>query len=201
MSRVLKLETPSQWKKVKLGNICQLRKGNYDPKKGGNLKYIGLEHIDSGDPKLNRFGYEKDVIATQHRFFQDDILYGKLRPYLDKAVLSDFEGICSTDILVIKTIEEEILSTYLINILHTQRFLNYIISTMSGTTLPRTNWKDLSKFILNLPNLSEQKEISNILQNVDNRIIGERKLVLLYKKIKKGLMQDLLTGKKRVKIN
>ena len=52
-----------------------------------------------------------------------------------------------------------------------------------------------------VPSLREQKEISNILQNVDNRILDERKLVLVFKKIKKGLMQDLLTGKKRVKVN
>ena len=42
----------------------------------------------------------REYNSTKSRFYVDDILYGKLRPYLDKAVLAKFEGICSTDILV-----------------------------------------------------------------------------------------------------
>lgn len=191
---------PENWNIMELKDICNLRSENYEPKKNSNLKYIGLEHIDSGDSYISRFGFEEDVKSTQHRFYSEDILYGKLRPYLDKAVLVDFEGISSTDILVLKPIENKIKSEYLVNILHSSRFLNYIISTMSGTTLPRTNWRDLSKFSVKLPPYREQIDICEILSIIDLRIENQRKFLSEYNILRKGLMQDLLTGKKRVKL-
>jgi len=191
---------PKEWNIVKIEDICSLRRENYEPEKDSNFNYIGLEHINSGDSILHRFGTEKDIKSTQHRFYSNDILYGKLRPYLDKAVLVDFEGICSTDIIVLRN-NEKTIPEYLVNILHTSRFLHYIISTMSGTTLPRTNWKDLSKFKVKLPPIEEQEYIMSIILNIDTRINDERKYIDILKVIKKGLMQDLLTGKKRVKVN
>lgn len=193
MSRAPQKRTPDQWKRVKLGKICSLRSENYDPIEDGTSRYIGLEHIDSGDPNINRYGFERNVKSTQHRFYQSDILYGKLRPYLDKAVLANFEGICSSDILVIKPINNIVIFDYLVNILHLSRFLKYITNTMSGTTLPRTKWKDLSKFEIDLPNYGEQKKIISILNKVQNLIGLTQKIIERLQILKKGLMQRLFT--------
>jgi type I restriction enzyme, S subunit len=77
--------------------------------------------------------------------------FNKLRPYLDKAVIVENEGMCSTDLLVIKCNEEKILPHYLINLLHTPQFLNFATSTMTGTNHPRTSWESLKIFKIPLP--------------------------------------------------
>jgi len=93
---------PKEWEVVRLGEVAETRKETVDPR-NSKYRYVGLEHMDSGAPQLKRFGYSDEVRSAKNKFYSGDILYGKLRPYLDKSVLIDFEGICSTDIIVIKT--------------------------------------------------------------------------------------------------
>ena len=77
----------------------------------------------------------------------------------------------------------------------------YIISQRIGGAQPNLNAEQVKKLKIAIPPLSEQKEIVNILRTVDNRINNENNYINFLKKNKKGLMQDLLTGKRRVKIN
>lgn len=193
MSRVPQYDLLPDWDKYLLGDICKLRSENYEPKKNGTLKYIGLKHIESGIPIITNFGFETDVKSTKHRFYPNDILYGKLRPYLDKVALSNIDGISSTDILILKAEQTKVLQKYLIKLLHHNRFLKYATSTMTGTTLPRTNWKTLSKFVIFLPKIVEQKKIVPILENGDKLIQTTQQLIEKLQECKKGLMQRLFT--------
>jgi type I restriction enzyme S subunit len=193
MSRVPQYDLLPDWDKYLLGDICKLRSDNYEPKKNGTLKYIGLEHIESGIPIITNFGFETDVKSTKHRFYPNDILYGKLRPYLDKVALSNIEGISSSDILILKTEQKKVLPKYLTKLLHHNRFLRYATLTMTGTTLPRTNWKTLRKFMIFLPKIVEQKKIVAILENVDKLIQTTQRLIEKLQECNKGLMQRLFT--------
>src|SRR4030042_1220496 len=96
-------QLPEDWEVRRLGDMANQRKESITPVGDGKTKYVGLEHIDSGRSRLQRYGFDNEVKSTKFKFFKDDILYGKLRPYLDKCILSDLEGVCSTDIIVIKT--------------------------------------------------------------------------------------------------
>lgn len=86
---------------IPLGDVCALRTESVDSKDHLTLPFVGLEHIDSGSPKLRRYGNPSAVRSAKFLFYPSDVLYGKLRPYLDKAVLAEVHGICSTDILVL----------------------------------------------------------------------------------------------------
>lgn len=190
---------PKDWKIVKLGEVVGKRDENVLPK-GIGEKYVGLEHIESGRIFLRKYGLDKDVKSAKFKFHRGDILYGKLRPYLDKAVLVDFDGICSTDLLVLYPKSNKIISEYLIYVLHSQRFLNYAVATMRGTNHPRTSWESIARFKLALPPLQEQENIAKIFLTVDKKLEVEMKRKEKLERIKKALMDLLLTGKIRVKV-
>jgi len=192
-------EIPERWDIVKLGNCVEQRKETILPSGEGKTTYVGLEHIDSGVSWLSRCGTDFSIKSLKYKFSENNILYGKLRPYLDKAVLTTKEGICSTDIVVIQS-KENSLNEFILPILHSKRFLDYANSTTKGSNLPRTSWNSISKFIIPFPSLDEQKQIASILSKVDEQIQDNKKELKHLQELKKGLMQDLLTGKVRVSV-
>ena len=89
-----------EWSSGTLESLCSLKKDVCDPSKSQANVYVGLEHIESGRFFIRSHGTPAQVISSKNCFDVNDILYGKLRPYLDKAAVAETEGICSTDILV-----------------------------------------------------------------------------------------------------
>ena len=85
---------PQGWKNQKFGEICDRVSESYSPKPEGTTPYIGLEHLAQGFPALVGRGVESDVKSGKSVFKQDDILFGKLRPYLRKGVMAEFDGVC-----------------------------------------------------------------------------------------------------------
>jgi len=192
-------EIPEEWEVVKLGDICSERKEKVQPSGKGLYRYIGLEHINPGETKLRQYTFDTEVKSTKACFYQGDILYGKLRPYLDKAVHADFDGICSTDIIPLLP-KERAISEFIVYLVHSNSFVGHAISTTAGTNHPRTSWKAISRFKLPFPPLPEQREIAEILSTVDEKIEVERQRKEKLEELKRGLMQVLLTGKVRVKV-
>ena len=144
---------------VQLKEIANLRREKVQPKNSSkNLNFVGLKHIDSGVSILKRWGDASEVKSTKARFYPNDVLYGKLRPYLDKAVIAEMEGICSADILVF-TANSKMIPRFLVYLLHSHPFRNHAIATSSGITLPRTSWNALGEFTFTLPSLTEQEQI------------------------------------------
>jgi len=189
---------PRNWKIVRLKDIVGPRKEIAEPTQvEPSMLYVGLEHIMPREVELKRFGRAGDVKSSKFKFYKKDILYGRLRPYLDKAVISTVDGICSTDIIVMKT-KQGVIPEFLIWILHTDRFVKYATQTMRGTNHPRTSWESLANFILGLPPIDEQKAIANILFTIEKLkdLYNEKKEKL--NRLKRGLMDLLLTGRVRV---
>ena len=90
---------PEEWRVVRLGEALTQRKKTVHPADQPHASYVGLEHIDTGEIVLRRFGRASETRSLKAEFRRGDILYGKLRPYLDKAAIADRDGVCSTDIL------------------------------------------------------------------------------------------------------
>lgn len=162
---------PNNWKTYKLGDLAKLRKKNIAPKDFDNQKYIGLEHISQGTFLLEGLGKASDATSNKSIFKNGDILYGKIRPYFKKVYRPKFSGICSTDILVINSKDEELITqNYLHQIIKTQDFSDKATETSSGTKMPRADWNSLEKLEYNLPPLQEQKSIAQILSTIDDKI-------------------------------
>jgi type I restriction enzyme S subunit len=191
---------PEKWQIVSIGDVCEQRSEIVLPSENSDELFVGLEHITSGETRLHNYARSADVKSAKFRFYTGDILYGKLRPYLDKAVIAEFKGICSTDILVLKP-KENMIGEFLIYILHSESFIKHAIATMRGTNHPRTSWSAISRYKFGLPDRFEQQKIAEILSTVDKKLEIEREEKARLEKIKQGLMDLLLTGKIRVRVS
>jgi len=148
---------------------------------------------------INGIGNSNETLSTKNIFDKGDILFGKLRPYLRKFYLADFNGVCSTEILVIKN-QNNIFNSFLFKIIQTEEFIEHSVSKVFGTKMPRTSWDILKEFYLALPSLKEQTQIAEILSTTDEKIEILRDKKESFQELKKGLMQKLLTGELRVKL-
>jgi len=157
------------WREVVLNDIAILVKKSW---KVGDapLPYIGLEHIDEGKLKLNGFGNSDDIISNKYRFFKGNVLFGKLRPYFRKVVLPKFDGVCSTDIWVLKP-RDEIDNVFLFYFFANQKFIELAYSGSSGTRMPRADWDFIKNTKWIVPKkISEQKVIAKVLSSFDGKI-------------------------------
>lgn len=138
-----------EYQEVKFGDICrEVKLTTKDPIADGYDKYIGLEHLDSGSLKIKRWGLIAEDNPTFTRVFKKGhILIGKRRPYLKKAAIAEFDGICSGDIIVVEpTKNNEFLGKFLPFIIQSEKFWDHAIKTSSGSLSPRTKFSSLSAF-------------------------------------------------------
>ena len=183
---------PKHWKNVQLKEIASLRRENIKPKDALYSSYVGLEHIDSGESQLKRWGDAAEVKSAKSRFYPDDVLYGKLRSYLDKAVIAEMEGICSTDILVV-TANSKTLPRFLVYLLHTHPLISHAVATSTGVNHPRTSWNSLGKFTFALPPLPEQRAIAHVLQTIQEAKAARQRELALERERKAALMDYLFS--------
>jgi len=185
-------DIPIEWEIKKLGDICDVRKEKFNPIERVNAKYIALEHIEQCTGKVNGVGNSDEATSMKTKFKKGDILFGKLRPYLRKFWVADFDGVCATEILPLY-IKHNDNSQFCFYIVQQDKFIEYTNQSSFGTKMPRTSWNDMKEFILPVPTLWEQQQVSLILTSVDEKIENTDKLIEKTKELKKGLMQRLLT--------
>ncbi len=188
-------EIPESWEIVQLKEIASLRRESINPNADLGLDYVGLEHIDSGESKLKRWGDSSEVKSAKSRFYPNDVLYGKLRSYLDKAVLAEMEGICSTDILVVSA-NPRTTPNFLVYLFHTHALVSHAAATSTGVNHPRTSWNALGKFIFALPPVSEQHAIAGILQAIDEKVVALERETTRLDELFHAVLEELMTGKR-----
>jgi type I restriction enzyme S subunit len=184
---------PEGWKYSTIRESSANVSKKYNAADGLNPRYVGLEHIAKNTKYIRQWGYADDVISTQGVFQVDDTLFGKLRPYLAKVSLADFDGICSTDILVIRAVNS-ISPDFLYRILSSEGAISHAVESSAGNVMPRTSWKAMAEFIFVKPPLSEQQKIAKILTSVDEVIEKTQAQIDKLKDLKIGMMQELLTN-------
>lgn len=184
--------TPEGWQQVPLARIVRAIVETSEPSVNDERPYVALEHIAQGEPRL--LGWSRAAIATSTKatFCRGDLLFGKLRPNLRKAVVAPFDGICSTDILVLRAMHGAD-SRYLQCLAHWPPFQAHAVSTASGTKMPRTSWALLAQFLTPLPPLAEQRKIAAILSSVDEAIEATQAVIDQLGVVKKAMMAELLT--------
>ena len=97
-------------------------------------------------------------MSTKHLFRKDQVLYSKLRPYLNKVVLADEDGYCTSEILPLE-FERNILPQYACYYLMSSAFLRYANKCSYGVKMPRLSTADGKKAIISIPPIEEQKRI------------------------------------------
>jgi type I restriction enzyme S subunit len=117
--------------KTTLRDYCDLISIQVDPRIHAGATYIGLEHILSGELVRSGGGRGDSVQSSKFAFEKNDVLYGKLRPYLDKAILADCDGICTTELLVLRP-KSDVDPRFLSCVVHTRDFIEHAMSGVTG---------------------------------------------------------------------
>lgn len=160
-------EIPDRWKWVRLGSAVQTSRSKTGAFNGSE-KYVGLEHLEKGGGIIG-YGDSSTLKSAKSIFQPGQLLYGKLRPYLDKHVIVDFEGVCSTDILVYEEsplVDMRWLEGWMSSVL----FIEQANAGTKGINLPRVSDKYLATTPFPLPPIDEQKEIVEKLQSTNQKI-------------------------------
>jgi len=147
--------------KVKLGDVAIERKQTYKGNKD-NIPSVGLEHLTPSEVKLSRWDINVDNTFTKE-FTKGQILLGRRRAYLKKAVIAPFDGICSGDITIIEAIPNKIREDLLPFIIQNDRFFDYATKGSAGSLSPRVKWEYLKEYEFDLPPIEEQECLAKLL--------------------------------------
>jgi len=159
---------------------------------------IELEHLQPGTGRLSGDAFKSQQAATKSVFRQGDVLFGKLRAYLRKYWLAEFDGVCSTEIWVMRPRGELASSAYLFYTVQRDDFIE-AASTAYGTHMPRSDWKVVSEFDLSLPrDWREQAAIATTLSDMDAEITALESRLSKARALKQAMAQALLTGRIRI---
>lgn len=186
---------PDDWEQFELDEIIEISSKKFNPKKEKEIrKCIELEHLSKVTGEI--LGYTNSNLqqSTKHVFKKNQVLFGKLRPYLKKYWKAEFDGVCSSEIWVLNG--KKIINDFLFYFVQTYRF-NQVANISSGSKMPRADWKYMSNIPFTIPPEKEQKKIATILKFFDKTIIKQKELIKEKKKYLKGLIQNLLTNNEK----
>jgi len=178
-----------KWQKVKLGEVSEEIREMYSPVFDECLRYIGLEHIEQNTLKLVGTGDSSKTKSSKKLFKTGDILFGTLRPYFRKVVKPKFDGVCSTDITVIRS-KENCCQDFLFYFIANQNFIDYATNISYGTRMPRSPWEILAKSEWSFPPLHTQKKISSILSAYDDLIENNTRRIQILEEIAQMIYKE-----------
>lgn len=184
-------EIPKDWEVLKLKYVLDLIS---EKSQDNSQKYVGMENIAS---KTGKYVHTEEVIpeGISNTFKENDVLFGKLRPYLAKSWLASFSGICSSELLVLRA--KEVCPKFLQYYTLTDEFINQVDSSTYGSKMPRASWEFIS--LLPLPKCSYELSltIANFLDHetaqIDSLIAKQEKLIELLKEKRQAVISHAVT--------
>ncbi|MDR3222167.1 MAG: restriction endonuclease subunit S [Methanobrevibacter sp.] len=164
------VENEKNWDFGYLKDIIKLdtksiKPANFDE----NDFYIGLEHIESNSGKILKKNKIKDenIKSNKYSFNENHVLYGKLRPYLNKVALPSFNGVCSTDIIPILPITNFSNKLFIKYLLSLDYYIDLATEQSTGANLPRISPKKLERFKIPKPPIEIQNKFAEIVKKVE----------------------------------
>ncbi|RLE15094.1 restriction endonuclease subunit S [Candidatus Aerophobetes bacterium] len=199
---------PKEWEVVRLKEVV-LPTENIDPTKehGKEFKYVDISSIDNFVNKItgwNIITHENAPSRAKKLIKAGDVIFATTRPYLKNIAIVPEEldeQICSTGFCVIRANRNYAVSEWIFYNVLTKQFIIRVSSKMRGATYPAISDDNVLNEKIPLPPLLEQQKIASILSTVDENLEIEREEKAKLQRIKQGLMDLLLTGKVRIKVN
>ena len=189
---------PEGWEVGTLGKIAKnvrrsVKASEIDSSEG----FIGLEHMPRRNIALSQWQIDAEIASNKYRFKKGEILFGKLNPHFHKVGVAPIDGICSTDILIIQPIDAEWFGVVL-SLVSSDNFVAYTKAFSKGTTLPRTNWNDISRYKIALPKIEIAQKYTEFIQPIIKRIIENIHQSHTLAQTRDTLLPKLLSGEIRV---
>lgn len=175
--------------KVRLGDVAVEHKETCKNNKNG-YPIVGLEHLIPEEITLSNWDEGSDNTFSKV-FRKGNVLFGRRRAYLKKAAVAPFDGICSGDITVIEALPDKILPELLPFIIQNDALFDYAVGKSAGSLSPRVKWEHLQNYEFELPELSKQKELADILWAMDETKKSYQKLIFATDELVKSQFMEL----------
>ncbi|MEZ9732298.1 restriction endonuclease subunit S [Vibrio cyclitrophicus] len=197
------IQLPKGWVRTDLGSIVDYGKTiKADLEKvSADSWVLELEDIEKNSSKLlKRCSFdERHPKSSKNSFDKGDVLYGKLRPYLNKMLIAPEDGICTTEIVPLKTNSELFESRFLFYWLKGRQFGDYVNTVSYGVNMPRLGTKDGKKAPMVVAPLPEQKRIveklDEVLAQVDTIKARLDGIPDLLKRFRQSVLASAVSGK------
>jgi len=148
---------PNDESMISLGKLLSPRREKAMPSEHPDLPYIGLEHVEAHSTKLLGFVPATEMRSTAKRFYSGDVLYSRLRPYLNKVWHADRDGLCSSEFIVLPG-NDEVDANFLRYRLNAADFVAFANSLNAGDR-PRVDFDQISSFCIFPFSLAHQRQI------------------------------------------
>jgi len=186
---------PEQWDVKRLKFLAQLINEKVEADEDMKQPYIGMEHVESWTGKMLPSNDDFVPTGVSNVFQSGDLLFGKLRPYLAKATAVDFEGLCSSELMVLRPNGMD--RRFLLYTFLSDDFIRLVNSSTYGAKMPRVNWEFFGSMRIPIPSLHEQQTIARFLDQqttkIDSLIEAKRDLLCLLKEKRRAVITSAVT--------
>ena len=157
-SRQAPYHLPKGWSWGHFVDVANIATESTDPEKYPDLPHIAPDNIEKATGRLLEYRTvsEDEVRSVNHHFYPGQILYSKIRPNLSKAIIVEFEGLCSADMYPIEAFVD---GRYLLRYILSGTFLEMVTKADTRVAMPKVNQDQLSKVLVAVPPLAEQRRI------------------------------------------
>lgn len=190
-------ELPQGWTIATLGSLTKPSRPRREPKTHSHLPFIGMEQVEPHTRRLLGTLPAASMKSAAFHFLPGDILYGRLRPYLNKVLCASFEGLCSSEFIVLppsKLFEPRYLTYYLNN----DKFVMFANSLNQGDR-PRVNYDQIASHEVPLPPFAEQQRIVAKLEVLLERVKNCQKrldrIPIILKRFRQSVLAAACSGK------
>jgi type I restriction enzyme S subunit len=164
----------------------------------GRENYIGLEHIPRHKMWLTEWEPSASVVSAKARFRRGDVLFGKLRPYFHKVGLALADGICSTDIFVVRP-RQEFSRGWLLAALASDEVVTHASAVGDGTRMPRARWGDLATYEVPWPDAAYVAKFGEMVAQLAGRVGAACAENRALADLRDALLPGLMSGEIRVR--
>lgn len=190
---------PKDWEVKKVSDVATMPTATISSNSFDHKYYVGTDNMLSDKAGITLFEGTLNYNSVR-QYKVGDTLISNIRPYLKKVWYADKNAGCSTDVIVFRAIENEVTPEYLHIALADDRYFKCVMDAPVGTKMPRGDKKVISDFCFALPTSpSEQRRIASVLSDTDSLIASLSRTIEKKRLVKQGAMQQLLTGKTRLK--
>lgn len=192
---------PEDWSVRPLLSTLHLPVGQVDPRREpySSMVLVAPDHVESKTGRLvaKETASEQRAISGKYLFETGDLVYSKIRPYLRKVILSDFDGLCSADMYPLRP-APNVSGGFMLAVLLGRHFSDFAEAVSARSGIPKINRAELAEYRVALPPFAEQQAIAEALSDADALIESLEQLLAKKRQVRQGAMQELLTGKRRL---
>lgn len=193
---------PLDWQATKLLSLVSIASGQVDPKTKPyrSMVLVAPDHIESKTGRLlaRSTAAAQGAISGKYLVATGDVVYSKIRPHLRKAALVDFDALCSADMYPLRA-NDGVAPGFIFAVILGEHFSRFAESVSARSGMPKINRTELAEYACACPPThDEQAAIGTVLRDMNAEIDGINQRLEKARRLKQGMMQQLLTGRIRL---